>query len=126
MTPTLVALLASLAGPVHDSLPRNLIDDAKQVITLLNTGHADSVQLRMTAAAQQQRTSGQRDSVWHVIVRQLGPFQRFGRARVQKGPAGEQTVDMELFFAHQPAEGLVSYDADGRVSSVSFRFDSGS
>jgi hypothetical protein len=115
----IIALLAALAGPPQDSL----IADARRIITFFNTGHADSVQSRMTATAQQQRTAAQRDSVWHVLVGQVGPFQKFGRARVQDGPAGERTVDMEVFFQRQLAEALVSYDAEGRVSSVSFRFD---
>jgi hypothetical protein len=42
----------------HDSLPVNPITDAKSVISFLNTSHADSVQRRMTAEAQQRRTAG--------------------------------------------------------------------
>ena len=125
MTPTLLALLAALASPARDSQPKHLVDDAKHIITLLNTGHADSVQSRMTTALQSQRTPTQRDSVWHVLVQKVGEFQRFGRSRVQTGPAGERTVDMEVFFAHQPVEALVTYDADARISALAFRFDDG-
>ena len=120
------ALVAALASPVRDSQPAHLVDDAQHLITLLNSGHADSVQSRMTADAQALHTAAQRDSIWHVIVNQVGAFQRFGRSQVKSGQAGERTVDMEVIFARRPAEALITYAADGRVSSVSFSFNAGS
>jgi len=126
MTPTILVLLAALASPVRDSEPAHLVDDAKHIIALLNAGHADSVQSRMTATLQSQRTAVQRDSVWHVLVQQVGAFKRFGRSRVEAGAAGTRTVDMEVVFAHQPVEALVTYDADDRISALAFRFDAGS
>jgi hypothetical protein len=87
----------------------------------LSTGHADSVQHRMTAEAQQHRTAAQRDSLWHVLVSQVGPFRRFGAARVEQGPDGGRTVIMELVFADQPVQASVIYDASGQISSVVFQ-----
>lgn len=114
----LAVLLAHGNLPARDSLPPNLVNDAKHIVSLLNAGHADSVQLRMTAEAQQRRTAAQRYSLWHVLVSQVGSFQRFGATRVEQGPDGGRTVVMELVFAAQPVQASVMYDADGRVSSV--------
>ena len=114
----LAVLLAHGTLPARDSLPTNLVDDAKSIIALLNAGHADSVQHRMTAEAQQRRTAAQRDSLWRVLLSQVGPFRRFGAARVDPGPEGERTVVMGLVFAEQPVLASVVYEADGKISSV--------
>jgi hypothetical protein len=116
----LAAVLAHGSFAARDSLPANPINDAKSVITLLSTGHADSVQHRMTAEAQQRRTAAQRDSLWHVLMSQVGPFRRFGAARVEQGADGGRTVIMELVFAEQPVQASVIYDASGQISSVVF------
>jgi hypothetical protein len=117
----LVAALAQGGFAARDSLPANPITDAKSVISFLNTGHADSVQRRMTAEAQQRRTAAQRDSLWHVLVSQVGTFRRFGAARVEHTPDGGRTVVMELEFAAQPVQASVVYDASGQISSVVFQ-----
>ena len=102
-------------------MPPNLVSDAKSVITFLNTGHADSVQRHMTAEAQQRHTAAQRDSLWHVLVSQVGSFRRFGATRVDQGSDGGRTVVMELVFAEQSVQASVNYDATGRISSVVFQ-----
>lgn len=117
----LVAALAQGRLAARDSLPANPINDAKSVISFLNTGHADSVQRRMTAEAQQRRTAAQRDSLWHVLVSQVGTFRRFGAARVEQGPDGGRTVIMELEFSAQPVHASVVYDTSGQISSVVFQ-----
>jgi Protein of unknown function (DUF3887) len=117
----LAAVLAHGGFPARDSLPANPINDAKRIITLLNTGHADSVQHRMTAEAQQHRTAAQRDSLWHVLVSQVGAFRRFGAARAEQGPDGGRTVILEIVFADQPVQASVVYDASGQISSVVFQ-----
>jgi hypothetical protein len=124
MTLVEIALAAVLAHghfAAHDSLPANPITDAKSVISFLNTGHADSVQRRMTPEAQQRRTAAQRDSLWHVLVSQVGTFRRFGAAHVEEGPNGGRTVVMELEFSAQPVQASVVYDASGQISSVVFQ-----
>ena len=117
----LAVMLAHGNLPVRDSLPPNLVDDAKGIITFFSTGHADSVQRRMTAEAQQRRTAAQRDSLWHVLVSQVGAFRRFGAARVEQGQDGGRTVVMELVFADQPVQASVVYDATGHIASVLFQ-----
>jgi Protein of unknown function (DUF3887) len=117
----LAVVLAHGSVPARDSLPPNLVDDAKNIIAFFSTGHADSVQRRMTAEAQQRRTAAQRDSLWHVLVSQVGPFRRFGRARVEEGQGGGRTVVMELVFAEQPVQASVAYDATGHILSVLFQ-----
>ncbi|HTA74695.1 MAG TPA: DUF3887 domain-containing protein [Gemmatimonadaceae bacterium] len=117
----LAAVLAHGNIAAHDSLPADPINDAKSVISFLNTGHADSVQRRMTAEAQQRRTAAQRDSLWHVLVSQVGAFRRFGAARVEQGPAGGRTVVLELEFSTQPVHASIAYDASGQISSVVFQ-----
>jgi len=117
----LAIMLAHVNPSARDSLPPNLVNDAKSIITFLSTGHADSVQSRMTPEAQQRRTAAQRDSLWHVLVSQVGPFRRFGAARVEQAQDGGRTVVMELVFANQPVQGSVAYDATGHVTSVLFQ-----
>jgi len=75
----------------------------------------------MTAEAQQRRTAAQRDSLWHVLVSQVGAFRRFGAARVEQGQDGGRTVVMELVFADQPVQASVVYDATGHIASVLFQ-----
>ena len=117
----LAAVLAHGSFVARDSLPANPINDAKSVISFFNTGHADSVQRRMTADAQQRRTAAQRDSLWHVLVSQVGAFRRFGASRVEQGRDGGRTVILELEFAAQPVQASVVYDASGQISSVVFQ-----
>jgi len=117
----LAAVLAHGSVTAGDSLPANPVNDAKSVISFLNTGHADSLQRRMTADAQQRRTAAQRDSLWHALVSQVGAFRRFGAARVEQGPDGGRTVVLELEFASQPVQASVVYDASGQISSVVFQ-----
>jgi hypothetical protein len=117
----LAAVLTHGNVAARDSLPANPINDAKSVISFLNTGHADSLQRRMTAEAQQHRTAAQRDSLWHVLVSQVGAFPRFGAARVEQDPDGGRTVVIELEFSAQPVQASVVYDASGQISSVVFQ-----
>jgi len=116
----LAAMLAQGRFAARDSLPVNPIKDAKSVIAFFSTGHADSVQHRMTAEAQQRRTAAQRDSLWHVLVSQVGPFRHFGATRVEPRPDGGRTVVLELVFAAQPVQASLIYDASGQISSVVF------
>ncbi|HZS58340.1 MAG TPA: DUF3887 domain-containing protein [Gemmatimonadaceae bacterium] len=110
--------LAHSGIPVGDSMPTKLVDDAKRIVTFLNTGHADSVQARMTPEAQQRYTPTQRDSLWRVLVSQVGAFRRFGPARVEEGTDGGRTVVLELEFTQEPIRASVAYDQTGRIASI--------
>lgn len=122
LTELLVAFALAHAGvAARDSLPPNLVHDAKSIVIWLSTGHADSVQARMTPAAQQRYTAAQRDSLWHVLVSQVGAFKKFGAARVEPDQDGGHKVVLELDFAQGPLRGTVAYDSTGRVALVVFQ-----
>lgn len=104
----------------RDSLPPDLVKDAKSMVTLLSTGHTDSVQARMTPEAQHHYTAVQRDSLWHVFVSQVGAFRKFGAAHVEQGQDGARTVVLELDFAVEPLRASVAYDSTGHISSIVF------